>query len=680
MYWVLIISIVISSHCKVKAQKATIRWDQWGIPHIEAKRTKDLYYGLGWAQMKAHGNVILKLYAKARGKSAEYWGGQENVQSDVKIWRLNIPARSKTWYDLQPTEMKEYINAFVSGMNAYAQKYFHLIHPENEAVLPILNTDLLSHLQLSYHVGVGAFALNQQSTSWENAGSNAWAIGPRKSASGNTMLLIQPHPPWMENHRFFEAHLTDDKTNLYGIMQLGSPSMAMGFNENLGWGMTFNQADSFDLIELELQNRKYKLEGNWTDLEISPASIKIREGNSFLDSTVQIKKSAYGHLVSEKKGKALALRLSGLDRPFMMQQLMEMGRAKEVAEFEKALSKLQLPLQNIIFADKKGAIGYVYNGIIPKRPSGNLEQWSQIIPSSRPGALVHSYHSYGELPKIIDPQSGFVANSNNSPWTSTYLPVLEEKDYPPYFAFSNFDLRARKSLRMLLSKDRLTFDDLLEFQGSTKSELAEIVLGELIAFAEQSKDQDLKSAAKVLSHWDKQLDPKSKGAILFIEWYLLVSGDSLFTKEFLWSNLEGFPDGLTTSAKKKLARAVRQTKEKYGSLDVTFDSVFKTQLKDKVLGGALGLNEVGCFSAGFYRPGPEHKKFLVGGTAFSSVIEFGSRLRAKGLLSYGNFTEDPPFEPRDQFEVLLKRQLRDVYFYPKEIRENTKLKELLITE
>ncbi len=105
--------------------------------------------------------------------------------------------------------------------------------------------------------------------------------------------------------------------------------------------------------------------------------------------------------------------------------------------------------KNIIYADKKGDIFYLYNGIIPKRPEGNSGDWSKIIPATKSGALVTEYVPYSDLPKFTNPKSGFVANSNNDPWTSTFPYEIFPEDYPSYIAgnpFENFDNRSRRSL------------------------------------------------------------------------------------------------------------------------------------------------------------------------------------------------------------------------------------------
>ena len=677
----LIIFAFISSILYAQESKhSEIKWDTWGVPHISGKTDAEVYYGFGWAQMEAHANLILKGYGKSRGQSAEYWGGEQNLESDLLIRKLAIPARAEEWFEAQTDEMKLNLSSFVAGMNDYFKKHPETISEEVKLVFPIKNTDPLAKLQMSYHVMVGAFAMQPQASQWKNAGSNAWAIAPSKSESGNSLLLIQPHPPWVDDYLFFEAHLKSENLNIYGISLLGVPSIAMGFNENLGWGLTFNQADAMDLIEIEIKNNNYLVDGKWKPLEVKIENIKIKQGDSTVKQTIQVEKSDFGNIIEKKEGKALALRLSGFDRPFFMQQFVEMAKSKNLNDFESAMKMLQLPLQNVIYADKQGEILYLYNGIIPKRANGTLQDWSGVIPSTKPGALVTEYAAYEDLPKIKNPKSGFVANSNNGPWSSTYPFISKPTDYPSYIAngpFEDFDYRSRRSIKMILGDPKLSFDEIVKMQSSTYSELADRTVDELVSFAENSDNLLLNQAAVVLKNWDRKMDTESTGAVLFTNWYFATRKMDIFIVKFNPEDALNTPNTLSKEAKSKLLKVAESTMQKYGRLDVKMGEVYKINYANKTINGGLGLSEIGSFNAGFYRPMSATEYTLLGGSAYTSVIEFAEKIKAKGILSYGNSSQnDSPFKG-DQIQLLVDRKLRDIWFYENDIESNLSKKETL---
>lgn len=674
----IVLVLIYSLVCfKAAAQTSEIKWDKWGVPHIEAGKEADVYYAFGWSQMRSHGNLILKMYARSRGESAEYWGGSENLQKDIVTRKLNVPSRANEWFEKQSDQMKRNIISFVAGMNDFCARNPDLINPENKIVLPVRKSDPLAQLQISYHLLVGAFALQPQATQWKLAGSNAWAIAPKKSKSGKSMLMFQPHPPWTDEFLFFEGHLRGAGFNFYGISLLGVPAMAMGFNENIGWGMTFNQADSMDLIELDLRGDEYLINGKWKKLEIREEIIEIKDGES---ATIKIKRSDFGFIVEEKRGKALALRLSGLDRPFFIKQFADMAKSANLKDFQTAVKQSQLPLQNIIYADKKGNIFYLFNGIIPKRPNGNFADWAGIISTFKEGALVKNYLNYDELPKFLNPNSGFIANSNNDPWTSTFPFELNPKDYLPYITdtpYKNFDWRSVSSIKLLQSREKLSFEDLVEMQSSTKSELAERVLEELVEFGKNSDNDLLNKAAEVLKKWDRKMESKSKGGVLFANWYFAARKGKIFVNDFLLENPLNTPNKLTNEAKNKLLDAAQLTLKNYGSLDIAWGEVYQTNFAGQTLKGGLGLGEIGSFNAGFYSRGKDAKWNLAGGSAFTAVVEFGKKVRANGILSYGNSTEKNSAFRGNQLSLMIERKLRKIFFYPVEIDKNTAFREKL---
>ena len=85
----------------LSAQKKTeIIWDNYGVPHIDARNEAEMYYAFGWAQMHNHANLILQLYGQARGRAAEYWG-ESYLEADKLIHLCNLPDSAKSHYKQQ---------------------------------------------------------------------------------------------------------------------------------------------------------------------------------------------------------------------------------------------------------------------------------------------------------------------------------------------------------------------------------------------------------------------------------------------------------------------------------------------------------------------------------------------------------------------------------------------------
>jgi acyl-homoserine-lactone acylase len=119
----------------------------------------------------------------------------------------------------------------------------------------------------------------------------------------------------------------------------------------------------------------------------------------------------------------VAMRVAGLDRPKMLEQWFRMGEAQNLAEFTSALKMMSVPMWNQNYADSDGHILMVCVGLVPKRKSGDYAYWGKVVPGDTSETLWNDYLSYDELPKSLDPASGWNQNTNEPPWMMT-LPRL----------------------------------------------------------------------------------------------------------------------------------------------------------------------------------------------------------------------------------------------------------------
>lgn len=675
---------VLSTSCaKIENKETLIVWDTWGVPHITADNVEELFYAQGWAQMHNHANLILDLYGSSRGKGAEYWG-EDKLQNDILIHTLGFPELANQWEVekyLDP-ETKIIYEAFISGMNDYAKAYPEAIGDRVKMVLPLTTRDIVMHgMYVVFTRFVGGKDLGRVQQ-WPDLGSNAYAIAPKRTASGNAMLVQNPHLPWWGEFLYFESHLNFNGKNMYGVNLIGLPGITMGFNDHLGWAQTNNTLDNADSYELEIDVGGYLLDGNRRDFETSSTTIKIKqEDGSLVDHELQIQRTVHGPVVNKTEDKAVAIRMAGLDVSDLLLQYWRMINSTNFTEFEDALKMAQMPFWNVIYADKQGEIFYLFNGLVPKRNAGDWAYCDRIIPGGKSADIWTEMHAYEDLPKLKNPASGWIQNANDPPWTSTIPMSLNPDDYPAYMSPRSMYFRPQRSARMILEDSLITYDKLVAYKLSTRLEFADRILDDLFLAIDNSSSEKAKAAKVVLENWDRSADADSKGMVLFYNWAqkFNVWEDSNYEKGWDMANPYTTPYGLADPARavQLLELAATEVESKFGSLEVRWGDYYRISYNGKDL-PANGVDG----SLGAYRvtwPGRlnEDQLYVVGGDSWVSVIEFGDEVRAKVLLSYGNATQKDSPHNGDQLELFSKKELRDAWITPAEIESNTARVEVL---
>src|SRR5689334_20299130 len=133
---VLLAAPAAASVSSVPTKGTEILWDRYGIPHIFAPDHPSLFYAYGYAQMEAHSELLLRLYAQARGRGAEYYG-DTYLAADRWVRTNGIPETAKKWAAGQSAEFGPLIAAFVRGLNAWAAEHKADLSPEAQRVLPV---------------------------------------------------------------------------------------------------------------------------------------------------------------------------------------------------------------------------------------------------------------------------------------------------------------------------------------------------------------------------------------------------------------------------------------------------------------------------------------------------------------------------------------------------------------
>jgi acyl-homoserine-lactone acylase len=664
-----------------------ILWDTYGIPHIFAKNNQSIFYSFGWAQMQSHANLILRLYGQARGQAAEYWG-EDYLESDRWVQTMGIPNRSQAWYQSQTPIFRNYIDAFVDGMNAYIKEHPEAISEELKVVLPLKPADVLAHQQrvINFTFIVEPETVAKLAKNAENntpKGSNGWAIAPKHSQSGNAMLLANPHLPWSDLYLWYEAQLTGPEINAYGATLVGFPVLTIAFNDNLGWTHTVNTHDGWDAYELTLAKDGYVFDGKIQKFEEEKKVLKVKEktGN-FRSETLVVRRSVHGPVITEKNGKAVALRVVGLDKPAALQQWWDMGRAKKFNEFETTLKRLEIPMFTVLYADREGHIMHLFNGQIPIHKKGDFKYWSGIIPGETSETLWTKTHPYSDLPRVIDPPSGWLQNANDPPWTTTFPSAIKPLNYPPYIAPQGpMDFRAQRSAKMLLEDEKISFEELIKYKHSTQVELADRILDDLIPVAKKSSEK-ARRAAEVLAAWDRKVDAESRGAVLFAFWEKAMDEDNLFAKPWSENAPLTTPDGLANpqEAVRVLEAAANKVESTYGALNVPWGEVFRLSLQGENAAANGADGSLGVFRSVWFAPAKENRFQAVAGDSFVAAIEFSNPVKAMALNSYGNSTQPNLAKTGNQLQLFADKKLRPVWRSRSEIEAHLSSRQMLFPQ
>ena len=677
---ILFVAFTFAVLSSTQAQKRTeIIWDKYGVPHIYARNIEEMYYAYGWSQMHNHADLLLQLYGQARGRAAEYWG-EKFIASDKQIQLFNLPDSARTQYAMQKGESKKYLDAFVNGVNAYAQEHPGSIDSAMKRVLPITVYDVMAHgkrvICLEFIAGGDLRTAKQLS----GAGSNSYAIAPSRSTSKNAMLVANPHLPWNDFWLFFEAHLTAPGFNAYGATLIGQPTLGIAFNENLGWTHTNNTIDVSDRYELTVKDNGYLLDDKIESFKKKNINLKVRQPDGNLKTqTIELTYSKHGPIVGEKKGKAYAVRIAGLENAFFAEQYHNMAKAKTWKEFEKAIKMLQNPFYNVIYADKAGNIFYYFNGNVPIRTEGDWKFWSGTVDGRFSKYIWNQYHSYEELPKIFNPSTGFVQNANDAPWTSTYPMMLKPENFPSYMAPKSTPLRPQRAINQIKDDASITFDELVGYKLNTGMEAADRFLDDLLAAVKQYPDTLAQRAAAVLQQWDKATNVDSRGAVLFARWWDM-GRDTIFS--IPWNPAEPLttPDGLKDPQKAValLSKAATEVEKMYGDLSVAWGEVNRYKVGDNNFPANGGSGNYGIFRTMYFsKNARDNKGYAVAGDSYVAVTEFGPAIKAHVLLSYGNATQPGSKHIGDQLSLLSQKKLRPALLNRSEILQNSEKRELL---
>ena len=366
-------------------------------------------------------------------------------------------------------------------------------------------------------------------------GSNNWVAAGSLTESGQPMLANDPHLGIQMPSIWYEIGLhclpqnEECPLNVVGMALPASPGVILGHNDHIAWGMTNVGADVQDLYRITVNPDnplQYLWDGEWRDMTVREETIEFGDGEPPV--TFQVRETHLGPIINdnqidEETGEILgfnnedplALRWTGLDVNTVSQAVYLINRAKNWAEFREALTYWDVPSQNFVYADVQGNIGYQMPGRIPYRAANH----DGLTPADGSSSEYEwrGYVPFDSLPRIYNPERGFIVTANQAVVPPEFYEDLNEKlggDVNSRFSYDwSYGFRGQRIHELMNGLAPYSIDDFRTIQGDNLNISAREMLPYLgtITF----DDETLTAAQAWLQTWDFRNDMDSAQAALF---------------------------------------------------------------------------------------------------------------------------------------------------------------------
>lgn len=694
LIFLLIIPIFVSN-VEAKAQ-ITVGSQPWqrmevirtekGVPHIRAKDLFAAGFALAWLQLEDHGNLTGLRVLEASGRQASVVG-YERIDSDFNILRQRSKALPK--YPFLSKNVRDVYEGFAAGVNRFIDLHrseFPIGMPSDFVGFDVLATELIqpSPQKIRNFLNRRSGRSDEDPAAMDDEGetpddgSNAWALAPSRTRSGNTILLRNPHLRWTAG--YYEAHLTvPGVIDFYGDFRIGGPFAVIGgFNRNLGFSTTNNAQDLDEIYELDADPKRpdhYLFDGKSVPIKRELITVPFRSGGSTLTETREFWTTALGPVIKRADGKIYVFKYAGDGEIRAGEQFLRMMRARTFNEWKAAMKMRARVTSNFTFADRAGNIYYLSNAALPLLPHPPVDELTAVAARGIKDVWIN-YVPFDALPQVLNPPGGYVHNENSSHhYTNVRMPIVTRNAYPN-FEEPRLSLRSQLAIQLIGGDEKFSLEDIVRLKHSYRTLLADRVKDDLIAAVRATAPSgDVAASLSLIERWDNTTSPASRGSVVFQEWWRHYSGIHGEIRQALpddkrYANVWTADDPLTTPrgladpkrAAESFAWAVDEVKKRYGSFDVEWGDVHRVRRGkvDMPVGGCG--NDLGCFRIMTFERDKDGKFAAVGGDCWVLAVEFDVVPKAYSVLAYGQGRLPSSPYHDDQAEMFAKGELKRVAF------------------
>ena len=572
--------------------------DKWGIPHINAKNSRDLFFaqGLTVSQDRLFQMDLDRL--RCLGRSSEYLGSKAISNDKLNIKR-NFELVAKSDLEKASSKAREMIQCFTKGVNFYINSLsklpleYQLLDKEPEPwedwhsilVYKIRNAaegsfnGKLFYSQLASAIGperaaklipgyfpgalltlppgeiysgeienaikeLSEAAENFQSIGAIDGESNGWAISGDKTYSKRPLIAGDSHRTLDTPNVYYQIHLKCDEFEGMGHTIPGYPGfMHFAHNKYVAWGMTHGGADTQDLFLEKLRISENKIQflydGIWLDAKTSIKKIKPRNSEEI---SLEIIETVNGNLIYGDPEKGMRISLSDpggkSEGTFWIDSAYEAMISESADDLEKAFDKWTDRTNNYPYADTNKNFGYKFAGAVPIR---NPQHHWGIAKGWDSNNIVNQEVPRESLPKLRNPEKGWVVTCNQK---------VVDSDYPHFLSIAFApEYRAKVLVEYIeKSKEKMRINNMLQMHNQTLS----IPAKKIISFSKNINIKDIKfseienSSFHYLNNWDRKMDKESFEASIYsvtreklLEKIISINYGSLADEIINWKNIGG---------------------------------------------------------------------------------------------------------------------------------------------
>jgi acyl-homoserine lactone acylase PvdQ len=681
-----------------QAKNVTIVRDDWGIAHVHGRTDADAVFGAVYAQAEDDFNRVETNFINSQGRLAEA-EGEGRIWQDLRMKLFIDPAVLKADYAASPAWLQALMNAWADGLNFYLAKNLKVTprvikHFEPWMALSFTEGSIggdiekvnLGQLQAFYGTPAGSGNPDAVPEDAEPTGSNGAAVAPSNTTAHHALLLINPHTSF-----FFRSELqmtSDEGLDAYGASTWGQFFIYQGFNAHAGWMHTSSAVDAVDEY-LETVTKKgegfvYKHGTEERPVTSSKITVPYKTGTGMAEKTFTVYRTQHGPIVRSANGKWVAVAL--MNEPVKaLTQSYTRTKATDYKTFRQTMELHSDSSNNTIFADAGGEIAYFHGNYIPKRDP--KFDWTKPVDGSDPATDYHGLLSIDETPLLLNPASGWLYNSNNSPWSAAGPSSPKKADFPVYVDSGVESARGLHAIRVLQDKKDFTLDGLMaaaydSYQTWFEKPIPQLIKAWDAAPATNPLKDKLAEPIAMLRKWDLRWSATSVPTSVAIYWATDVQrsggrrGGGAPVDDPL---VNATPDQLLqalSAACDRLTADFGSWKTPWGDInrfqrvnDDIAPTFTDTGASIPVMFSSATWGSLASFGARAYSG--TKKWYGTSGNSFVAVVEFGPTVKAKAVTAGGESGDPKSKHFNDQAQRYATGNLRDVYFYPAQLRGHT---------